>query len=751
MIAKRILADKATSNMAKLVRYVVAAQGRDDPRSWQRTADYILDLGGDGERVGGVRVSNCVTDDPAMATIEILATQKANKRSKGDKSYHLVFSFPEGERPPLETLHAIEDALCNAIGLGDHQRISAVHIDTAHLHVHVAINKVHPTTLRNVEPYYDMPRLMEACERLEQQYDLQRTNHGLQEAVTRSLNSERSNTNEHRNDRDRYGEFDRDAKPVDDEHLRQPYAPILGGPQEAATLNSVRTLSSIDVVQFPRGIEVLLPRHGQDHVEQGRTQPADGVRWPGDGRSSAPGRTSQGVSGAAESMEKHSGLESFVGWTKREVLPSLVGVDSWEAIHAALGESGLTIKPHGAGLVIGELGGSRYVRASTVDRSLSLKALTAKFGEYKPPKFGHAPTPARTYAPRARQKHVDTSVLFRDFQRFQADRKAGRDKAMVKLIADHKAYAASIKSNYASKRKTLSAMRGARLSKAVAYTALAVSMRNDLAKQRELQAKQKKDLTAMYATPTWQTWLAQQAAAGNEQAVAVLRSREEKASAMQRDILTAPNAEAARNIVFRHMNPTVRKDGAMQYRTADGGVVVDRATQVHTAKATAGAAFVALSLASTRFAGQELIVEGTPEFKHAVAQAAALNGIDVRFADPAMEEARKHALRLKNPPQETPETAVISWIKGRNALVSKISDIDYHRLWTANDAGPVTYRGLRRMADGSEVLLFSKGGETLVKPSSRAVVAKALRLKVGDSVRLDERGRFVDTSRGRTR
>ena len=181
MIAKRIDTKAASPRIARLVRYVVAAQGGIDPRSWSRTADYVLNSGTSnrGEKVGGVRVTNCHTDDPAAATALIECTQAANTRSKTDKTYHLVFSFPPGEEPELSVLHAIEDELCRSIGYADHQRISAVHVDCDHLHVHVAINKVHPKGYQNIEPYFDKKKLMETCERLELEYGLQRTNHGL--------------------------------------------------------------------------------------------------------------------------------------------------------------------------------------------------------------------------------------------------------------------------------------------------------------------------------------------------------------------------------------------------------------------------------------------------------------------------------------------------------------------------------------------------------------------------------------------
>lgn len=88
------------------------------------------------------------------------------------------------------------------------------------------------------------------------------------------------------------------------------------------------------------------------------------------------------------------------------------------------------------------------------------------------------------------------------------------------------------------------------------------------------------------------------------------------------------------------------------------------------------------------------------------------------------------------------------WIEERNKKRDKISSIDYHRLWTPKDAGKATYQGRRRMEDGSEVLLLKRGDETLVKPSGPRVVAKASKLKIGQVVQLDARGRFVDGAKG---
>jgi len=177
MIAKRIVREKAASDFERLGAYVLNARGGVDPASWSRLGAYVLDEAHQGEKVAWARVSNCQSDDPGWAVKEILATQARNTRSQADKSYHLVVSFPEGERPTRAQLADIEDRLCGALGFTEHQRVSAVHQNTDNWHMHIAINKVHPRTYRNIEPFRDHFRLQEACADLEIKHGLIRDNH----------------------------------------------------------------------------------------------------------------------------------------------------------------------------------------------------------------------------------------------------------------------------------------------------------------------------------------------------------------------------------------------------------------------------------------------------------------------------------------------------------------------------------------------------------------------------------------------
>lgn len=159
MISKRIPMNSAKkSSFAGLVSYITNGQGK-------------------SERVGEVLITNCQSQDVRWAVGEIIGTQNQNTTAVGDKTYHLLISFAPGEKPSAEVLRDVEDRICAAMGYGEHQRISAVHNDTDVLHIHVAINKIHPERLTMHEPYRDFKARSAVCAKLEIEHDLVRVEH----------------------------------------------------------------------------------------------------------------------------------------------------------------------------------------------------------------------------------------------------------------------------------------------------------------------------------------------------------------------------------------------------------------------------------------------------------------------------------------------------------------------------------------------------------------------------------------------
>jgi len=167
-------------------------------------------------------------------------------------------------------------------------------------------------------------------------------------------------------------------------------------------------------------------------------------------------------------------------------------------------------------------------------------------------------------------------------------------------------------------------------------------------KHRQQFRQRREGLIKQTTLPCWSVWLTQQAGRGDIDALTTLRDRAAKAQCSQGDLLTAKRAENARTVILNALKPQACKDGAMIYHTLDGGMVIDRSQHVQAKTFTTGAALVALELASQKFDGQPLIVEGSSAFGSQVAQLAGLHNIKVIFTDPALELRRQESARIWN-------------------------------------------------------------------------------------------------------
>lgn len=118
------------------------------------------------------------------------AVAAQNARVK-DPVYHVVLSWPSGESPTDEQAFQCGHHALRAVGMVGHQYVFAVHRDTAHAHLHIAVNRVHPDTFAVVYPdrdYFKLDRAMRELELL----------HGW------------------RHDKGPYAVFERDGRPVID-------------------------------------------------------------------------------------------------------------------------------------------------------------------------------------------------------------------------------------------------------------------------------------------------------------------------------------------------------------------------------------------------------------------------------------------------------------------------------------------------------------------------------------------------------
>jgi hypothetical protein len=407
-----------------------------------------------------------------------------------------------------------------------------VHQNTDNWHMHIAINKVHPETFRNIEPFRDHFRLQEACAELE-------VKHGL----------------------------------IQDNHT----------------------------------------------PERGKAKKARGK---------------------AADFEAFQGYPSFLQWVRENAGPALLNArdcgQGWQGLHRVASAYDIEIKPRGAGLVIGDRSGRLHVKASDVDRRLSIKALTELLGPYEP-----AGEQARAERPQARYTRPErTGPLYEAFKQEREAAIAARETAAEAMRQQQLAYRRQLKDWYRQRfrEEKLSGLSGAL--RRQSFQHLIAEQKQDRAQGLVREAEERRELRARHPIPSWQGYLEVEAARGNIAALAALRSRMRRMDPVAVQLVEAEEAAEVRHIIFPQLRPVVRRDGRVIYRAADGGVVTDEARNVRVDHVTADATLIALSLAAERFGHRPLVVRGTDEFQLQAATLAGRESLNIAFSDQGLERRR---------------------------------------------------------------------------------------------------------------
>ena len=122
-----------------------------------------------GANLPGVTTAN----DVELACRLVEAVQAQNTRAGKDRTYHLVISLhPEDRSLRRKELRHVVENLVVVLGFSEHQYIAARHSDKDHEHIHVAINKIHPESLRIHSPGWDHQKLFTAGRALEAELGL---------------------------------------------------------------------------------------------------------------------------------------------------------------------------------------------------------------------------------------------------------------------------------------------------------------------------------------------------------------------------------------------------------------------------------------------------------------------------------------------------------------------------------------------------------------------------------------------------
>jgi hypothetical protein len=220
------------------------------------------------DRVLWTSTRELILEDPQQAAFIMRATAAQGRTDKPVQ--HLSISLPPDEHLTREQWEQVIDTTLRDLGLDGHQALIVAHRDTAHDHIHLLVNRVHPDTLRAWDRWQDRPRLMTSL----------------------------------------------------------------------------------------RSQELALGLRATPHVEDPNRLPPSVVR-----------------------QFERTGEPPLLDYARAVARPVFQEARSWSELHERLAEQGLYLERKGQGLVVTD--DQRHVKASSVDRSASLRALEGRLGPYE--------------------------------------------------------------------------------------------------------------------------------------------------------------------------------------------------------------------------------------------------------------------------------------------------------------------------------------------------------------------------------
>ena len=164
-----------------IVKKVPRSKTRNKAASVRDLTDYIREPHNRNpeEKVLYANGRGFLCDSHAAQREEMVALAAESVRSKNPVN-HYILSWHEGEQPTSGQVEEAVTIFLEELGLQDHQAIYGLHKDTDNIHLHIAINRVHPETHKvvKINRGFDIEAAHKAIARIENVQGWQREQNG---------------------------------------------------------------------------------------------------------------------------------------------------------------------------------------------------------------------------------------------------------------------------------------------------------------------------------------------------------------------------------------------------------------------------------------------------------------------------------------------------------------------------------------------------------------------------------------------
>ena len=332
-------------------------------------------------------------DTPVAQTAEMLALSEEAVRSP-DTITHYVLSWREGEIPTKDQIEEAVDILLKEMDVRDHQVVYGLHADTDNHHLHVAINRVHPETVRviKINRGWDIEAAHRAGVRIEHaQGWLPDANKRYRVRTDGKL----ERTDPDANTRPRKPsqlQLDAERRTGEPSHARMAIdkaAPLIAAARSWAELHASLEKQGMRYERAGSGAQI---RVGSTPVKASRVARTATLKslqarlgsYQPPPEPDAPDASIRSREPNQQQLDAERWIDepSQARIAIETAAPLIAAARSWAELHASLDKHGMRYERAGSGARIRV--GTIPVKASRVARTATLKSLQARLGPYQP-------------------------------------------------------------------------------------------------------------------------------------------------------------------------------------------------------------------------------------------------------------------------------------------------------------------------------------------------------------------------------
>ena len=560
------------------------------------------------DREGGVinLDADLATPEDRQILAELLhTTARRNTRFRGNPVYHLALSWPASEHPTKEQIRQSVTHLMTTLQMAECEAVYAVHRDTDHDHVHLVVNRIHPT--KNIvagPPQFDYFHIDKACRELELQhgwahdpgpYIVTPGPDGRPE-IRRQTKAEWAQWKQQRG--------------------RRPNARA----QRAARNRGIPSFQGWVAGDPAAAVRTVLQQPGASWTSVHQAFAAYGVTIiPGD-----------------------HGLVVTTTLPEGRVLAA-------KAAHLGHGLNAQSLTHQ-----LGPWAAPLYPGNPTEETYATCVARTRRGTEHGRPE--HDPQRALLRAERAAVRQA----LYNRFQTEQAVLRLERRHTRTEQTARHRQERTTLKTDLTHRRAAFRAEQQAAGVSRKLTTALwaftAAQEREQLQKRHAVERKQARPVPR---GQVWRTWLEQQAGQGDAAAQAALRGlryQEQRNKNKTRNGLEGEELEPLQPVLSAVHAEVDRQRQRVDYRDDTGRLLfTDTGPRIEVHDKTESTLEAALRVAAQKFGGS-VDITGSTEFRERATQTAARLGIGVRDPDlqPLWREERQRLAEIQRPAPARP-------------------------------------------------------------------------------------------------